>query len=120
MEEQGIDKIKAAVKVAIDLVLQFKKAKEDDGEVKPLEYLGFIDELLSIVKIVPEFKTILLQLKDMDDKETIELVAYIQSFGILKEKAVVILTNVLQILETLYDVYMDNVVPLIEALKKAA
>ena len=117
-EQIGIDKVKAAVKVALELVLQYKQAKEDDDKISPMEYLGFIDELLALVKVVPNFKTILLQLKDMDDAEALELIAYIESFGILKEKAVVILSNVLQVLETLYDVYTNNIVPIIAAIKK--
>jgi hypothetical protein len=114
----GIDKVKAVVKVALDVVLQYKKAKEDDGKITPLEYLGFVDELMAVVKVVPHGKTILLQLQDMDDAETLELVDYIERYGILKEKAVIILKNVLQALETLYDIYNDNVLPIVAALKK--
>jgi len=117
-EEIGIDKVKAAVKVALDIVLQYKKAKEDDGKISTMEYLRFIDELLAIIKVVPHGKTILLQLKDLNDTETVELVQYIESFGILKEKAVNILMNVLTTLENLYDIYNDNIVPIIIALKK--
>ncbi len=114
----GIDKVKQAVKVALDVVLQFKKAKEDDGEISAIEYFGFADELLAVVRVVPQGKTILVQLEDLDSEETVELIAYIESFGLLKEKASIILKNVLLALQKMYDVYEENVVPIVDALKQ--
>lgn len=115
---EGIDKVKKLVKVVFDTLLQYKTATADDGKIKPMEYVGFADEAFALIAVVPQFKSILAQLKDLDDAEVIELAEYIESFGILKENAKVILRNILQGLETLYDVYTDNVVPIIVVLKK--
>ena len=115
---EGIDKIKMAVKTSLDIVLQYKEVTKDDGKITKLEYLSFVDELFAVVKTVPQAKTILKQLQDLDDAETIELIVYIESFGLLKEKAIIVLSNVLKALETLYDVYDENIVPIIEALEK--
>lgn len=115
---EGIDKVKKLVKVAFDTVLQYKNATADDGKISPIEYLGFADEVISLIAVVPQFKAILKQLQDVDDAETLELIEYIKSFGVLKENAVVIVGNILQALEGMYDIYVDNVVPIIAALKK--
>lgn len=114
---EGIDKVKKAVKVVFDTILQYKNAKADDDKITTMEYLGFADEIFALIAVVPQFKAILAQLKDVDDAEAIELAEYIESFGVLKENAKVILRNILAGLETMYDVYIDNVVPIITVMK---
>lgn len=114
----GIDKVKKVVKVVFDTLLQYKNATADDGKITAMEYLGFADEVFALITVVPQFKAILAQLKDLDDAEAVELAKYIESFGILAENANIILLNILAGLETLYDVYTDNVVQIIAVLKK--
>lgn len=114
---EGIDKVKKVVKVTFDVLLQYKTATKDDGKISAMEYLGFVDEAIALVGIVPQFKSVLAQLQDVDDAETIELIEYIKSFGVLQDKAVEILSNILKALETMYDVYVENIIPIIKALK---
>lgn len=68
----GIEKIKAAVDLAIRFYKQTAKVLED-GTVKPLELLEFVDEVSEIGTVVESGEQLLAELNDMDLNERNEL-----------------------------------------------
>ena len=74
----GIDKLKEATLVAINVGQGFA-ARMEDGKFTWVELIGFVPTLWSIKDIFTNAKIIWLQIKDLDDAEKIEINEFVKA-----------------------------------------
>lgn len=105
-----IQKIKEILKPSIKLTVELIEDIKDDKKLQTGELIGIIPEVLGFIKVIPNFKEALAELKDFDIEDAKELIVFVQGIKDLDEtKAKVIIVNVIEIYEKLTDVYEDNV-----------
>lgn len=86
MGKFGIENLKKAAKFGIELGEQLSSVLED-GKLKAVEMLSFIDELMQLPGVVNAAADIKQELIDLDSAERAELSDYIKSeFDISNEK----------------------------------
>ena len=86
MGKFGIENLKKAAKFGIELGEQLSSVLED-GKLKAVEILSFIDELMQLPGVVNAAADIKQELIDLDSAERAELSDYIKSeFDISNEK----------------------------------
>jgi len=114
----GIDKVKKVIKNGVDIIIQVRKAKSDDGKISKAEWFGFIDEGVALLGNVANLDTIIAQCKDIDKNEAKELIQYTISLGAVEGDAVIIVVNVVEALEKGLAIYEENIKPIIAVFNK--
>lgn len=113
-----IQKIQEILKPSIKLVVEVIKDYQDDQKITLPELVGLIPETLGVIKVIPNFKEALAELKDFDIEDAKALIVFVQGLQDLDDtKAKVIITNVIELYEKLTDAYEDNIKAIIEAIK---
>jgi hypothetical protein len=74
---KGIENLKLAMAWAISTAAQTAKTFED-GKLRFLEILGFVDEGKMLAEIIPKIPEIAAEFKDLTTEEKNELVAYVE------------------------------------------
>lgn len=83
----GIENLKKAIKLGIDIGEQFEVALRD-GKFKLAESFGFFDELIQIPGIIKDGKVVIAELNDLDIIEKDSLILFVQQeFDIENDKA---------------------------------
>lgn len=113
-----IQKIKEILKPSIKLTIEVIKDYQDDKKITMPELVGLIPEVLGFIKVIPNFKGALVELKDFDLEDAKELITFVQGLQDLDDTAAkVIIVNVIEIYEKLTDVYEDNLKAIIDVIK---
>lgn len=113
-----IQKIQEILKPSIKLVVEVIKDYKDDKKISLPELVGLIPEALGVVKVIPNFKDALAELKDFDLDDAKELVEYVKGLEDLDDtKAQIIIVNVIELYEKLTDAYEDNVKAIVDVIK---
>ena len=112
------EKIQEVLKPSIKLAVGVIKAYKDDNKIKLNEMIGLVPETLGVIKVIPNFKEALAELKDFDLDDAKSLVEFVKGLEDLDDtKAQIIIVNVIEMYEKLTDVYETNITPIIEVIK---
>lgn len=118
VEEVGIELLLDLSTDVVGLIDKAVEAKEDDGKISKGEIVGMLPKALAVGKDLLKFNALLAEVKDFSTSEGKVFVAHIISLGIIGDRAEIVAVNVIAIIEAELAVYQNNVVPIINALKK--
>ena len=120
MEEQkkeGIELLKKFAKTAINTT---EEVREDlnDGKISTGEIIGLADNVISLARQGLNWKGLLSEIKDLDTDEGKEMAQYLIESGIASYNVEIIILHIAALAEKIYIAYMDDIVPIIAAIKK--
>lgn len=117
-EKIGTDLIKKAIKFLYD----FSMEAVDDLKDKKLsfpEIIGFGDNAYTGVTIVLKWKELIVQVKNIDTEEAVDLAQYVGELvkDATGDQVDVIIKNAIEAIEAEIAIYENNIVPIIETIK---
>jgi len=106
MNEHGVETIKKAVGLVIDLGMAAEDHLSDDGKIKLNEVMSTLaSEALEIVDLVRNAGTLVAELKDWDPDEREEVLVWaVDKFDLENDKAEAIIEKALQIIKLAGDI----------------
>jgi len=116
LKKEGIDLIE---KLSLTVITTAKEVKDDlkDGKMSTGELVGLIDNAFSLIKQGLNWRPFVAQVTDFDTEEGKQFAQFLVNNGIENDKVEVVIIHVAALAEKIYIAYIEDVVPIIEAIK---
>ena len=116
-KKEGIELLKKFSKTVINTGIEIQEDLKDK-KLSTGEMIGLVDNFVSLGRQGLNWRQLLAEIKDFDTEEGKEFADYLISQGIANDKVEVIILHTAALAEKLYIAYIEDIVPILEAIKK--
>jgi hypothetical protein len=116
-DPHGISEFKSLIVTGLSIANEVKSAKAD-GKITAIEWVGIVKAAVPLINNARNWQLLKAQCLDFSTKDGHELAAYALSLGIVSDKIHDVIFHVIAAIEKGYAIYTEDVIPIINILKK--
>ena len=118
-KKQGIELVKKSIKFIYDTTIEGVEVLRDK-KINLGEILGFGDNLYSGINLALKWPELVAEIVDIDSEEGADLVAYVGDLikNATSDEIDVIIDNAIIIITKEIEIYNENIVPIIDIIRK--